>query len=431
MQDENSFNPTLINDILDKFGYDAVNYDNRLTTSKYNNIDNKYKMILNRIILYDKIRELKEREREDQEKEKSFYNLILENGKYTKKLLKIKFTKIACSGTHLAGITVKKKLYTWGLNSFGKLGLGSDSDHIKNPMLIKDINNCTNVGCGYAYTCVASGSNLYSAGAGENGRLGIGSDNNSSVFKISKWENVNEILQIVGGSVHTLILVSPGKLYSCGHKFYNGHNNKKDTLIPKLLNAFQDIMIDSVSIGHGGYHSLVLDKSGKVYSWGHNRVGQLGLGYNIDIDDNRKGTHAVTKPQLVKSLLNYNVRKVVSGWGHSLVLLWDGTILSCGRNSNGQTGHKTEDSQTNGSGYLYLSTFKKIKFFNSFNIVDIFSTGCSSYALNYKNELYAWGEIIDKDDINEKCHPEIKLTEKINLISLENNENIGDFMVTY
>ena len=32
-----------------------------------------------------------------------------------------------------------------------------------------------------------------------------------------------------------------------------------------------------ISIGPGGYHTIALSLSGRVYVWGHNRVGQLGF----------------------------------------------------------------------------------------------------------------------------------------------------------
>jgi alpha-tubulin suppressor-like RCC1 family protein len=81
---------------------------------------------------------------------------------------------------------------------------------------------------------------------------------------------------IKAGSTHTCMLAEGGRVYTCGHKDYNGHGAcaKEDLLTPRMLAL--DEPVTGVSVGPGGYHSLVVGRSGKVYSWGHNRVGQLG-----------------------------------------------------------------------------------------------------------------------------------------------------------
>jgi len=34
--------------------------------------------------------------------------------------------------------------------------------------------------------------------------------------------------------------------------------------------------VQGVSVGPGGYHTLTVTVTGRIFSWGHNRVGQLG-----------------------------------------------------------------------------------------------------------------------------------------------------------
>lgn len=53
-------------------------------------------------------------------------------------------------------------------------------------------------------------------------------------------------------------------------------------------------------VGPGGYHTIALTHSGAVYSWGHNRVGQLGYS-NTDIDPkNIEGAFFQPLPQVRK-----------------------------------------------------------------------------------------------------------------------------------
>lgn len=37
-----------------------------------------------------------------------------------------------------------------------------------------------------------------------------------------------------------------------------------------------------VAVAAGGMHTVALSQRRRVYSWGHNRVGQLGLGHHDD-----------------------------------------------------------------------------------------------------------------------------------------------------
>lgn len=79
------------------------------------------------------------------------------------------------------------------------------------------------------------------------------------------------------GSVHTCILTKEGKVYTCGKAAYVGHGTGEDCLTPTWLNKFDGAIIERVSVATGGFHSLALTSEGHLYSWGHNRVGQLGF----------------------------------------------------------------------------------------------------------------------------------------------------------
>ena len=47
-------------------------------------------------------------------------------------------------------------------------------------------------------------------------------------------------------------------------------------LVPRLLDAFGDKHVKQISVGPGGYHTIALTTDREVFTWGHNRVGQLG-----------------------------------------------------------------------------------------------------------------------------------------------------------
>lgn len=68
---------------------------------------------------------------------------------------------------------------------------------------------------------------------------------------------------------------------------------------------------------------------GKVFSWGQNRYGQLGLGLEGP---------AVQTPQTILSLTGIPFAQISAGGAHSFALSLSGAIFGWGRNKFGQLG---------------------------------------------------------------------------------------------
>ncbi len=109
-------------------------------------------------------------------------------------------------------------------------------------------------------------------------------------------------------------------------------------LDPAFEDTDGDLLLDSIdphplewdyyNVSAGSDFSLLVKTDGTVWSWGHNNVGQLGLGYN---DPDREET-----PQVL-----YGVAGVVqasAGYDHAVALQSDATLWAWGGNGNGQLG---------------------------------------------------------------------------------------------
>merc|ERR1711884_604063 len=99
---------------------------------------------------------------------------------------------------------------------------------------------------------------------------------------------------------------------------------------PVKLAALEDVQIEYVSSGPAAVHTFAITTEGKVYSWGRNEKGQLGLN---DLKDRKC-------PTLVTALDGYRVVKASPGKNHSLFLTDKGQVLSCGENIKSQCGVK-------------------------------------------------------------------------------------------
>ncbi|VVU94293.1 Regulator of chromosome condensation (RCC1) repeat [seawater metagenome] len=308
--------------------------------------------------------------------------------------LDIKVKKIKAGGNHCAFLTDDNKFFTMGSNSFGQIGNNSEESCYQEPYLHDQYDKVIHFCCGYSFTAVINNDELYSWGAGENGRLGHG---DTEDCKIPKKVNIDFIPKSVeGGSTIMIILGKDGKLYSCGQKKYSGHPNaEQDILIPKLIKFSENNRVSKIQLGHGGYHALALTKSNKLYTWGHNRVGQLGLEFlgntcdnGAESDDENSDDNVIRKPTLVKSVGNLLIKDISAGWGHSMLLTFDNQVYVCGRNRENQLGINQNICKLNINDMLYIDKFTNI---DQINIKSISAGGITSFLTDFENNLTIFG----------------------------------------
>eukprot|EP01124_Arcella_intermedia_P026949 TRINITY_DN5187_c0_g1_i10.p1 TRINITY_DN5187_c0_g1~~TRINITY_DN5187_c0_g1_i10.p1 ORF type:complete len:543 (-),score=99.74 TRINITY_DN5187_c0_g1_i10:44-1672(-) len=102
------------------------------------------------------------------------------------------------------------------------------------------------------------------------------------------------------------------------------------TFITSLLSTqFMAFVIDLMKIG--SLHALLLDSEGKVYSYGQNCWGQLGL-LKVSVKEE------IIHPQVVSLLEEHPISLIACGGNHSIALSKDGEIWVWGSNEYGQLG---------------------------------------------------------------------------------------------
>ena len=119
------------------------------------------------------------------------------------------------------------------------------------------------------------------------------------------------------------MLSSNGTCYGCGSNKHHrlGLDKEQDYLLPQKipgLVAITTVFCFLLKVACGLWHSLVLNSSGKVFSCGYNKKGELGLGHKDPVN------HFTMLPSL-EDVRAINAGKSVSGF-----ILADGKILSCG-----------------------------------------------------------------------------------------------------
>ncbi|KAM6265683.1 putative E3 ubiquitin-protein ligase HERC4 [Porphyrio hochstetteri] len=220
----------------------------------------------------------------------------------------------------------------WGNASFGQLGLGGiDEEIVLEPRKSDFFLNkrVRDVGCGLRHTVfVLDDGTVYTCGCNDLGQLG-----HEKARKRPEHVGALDAQNIVAvscGEAHTLALNDKGQVYAWGLATDGqlGLPGTEECIrVPRNIKSLSEIQIVQVACGY--YHSLALSKGSEVFSWGQNKYGQLGLGYEYKKQ---------SSPQLIKSLLGIPFAQIAAGGAHSFVLTLSGAIFGWGRNKFGQLG---------------------------------------------------------------------------------------------
>ncbi|XP_053891185.1 probable E3 ubiquitin-protein ligase HERC4 isoform X2 [Malaclemys terrapin pileata] len=227
----------------------------------------------------------------------------------------------------------------WGNASFGQLGLGGiDEEIVLEPrksdfFLNKKVQD---VGCGLRHTVfVLDDGTVYTCGCNDLGQLGH-EKSRKRPEHVGALDAQN-IVSVSCGEAHTLALNDKGQVYAWGLATDGqlGLPGTEECIrIPRNIKSLSDIQIMQVACGY--CHSLALSKGSEVYSWGQNKYGQLGIGYEFKKQ---------TSPQMIKSLLGIPFAQIAAGGAHSFVLTLSGAIFGWGRNKFGQLGLNDENDR--------------------------------------------------------------------------------------
>ncbi|MEW6447431.1 MAG: stalk domain-containing protein [Bacillota bacterium] len=240
---------------------------------------------------------------------------------------------ISAGGNHNLALDRDGTVWAWGLNVNGQLGDGTDGPgNIKSiPQKVPNLVDVVQISAGTDHSmALKKDGSVWTWGSNSRGQIGDGSGglsrHRSSPYQVKGLPEVREIA--AGGAVST-ILDRDGKVWSWG--LVNTESTNKIYFEVKPLQV--PLLDDVLSITHGPRTALKRD--GTVWNWGLNDWGQLGDG---TINEVRAGVRGGGKwpPVRVKGLAG--VKLLSAGNTHTLVLKEDGSVWAWGNNWNCQLG---------------------------------------------------------------------------------------------
>ena len=248
---------------------------------------------------------------------------------------------IACGHHHSMALTAEGDVYTWGSNQYGQLGLPACDEHENKlpegtcrlgdrtrrpfepvPKLVtqfvrwgtvldrhdaagvpvlhlngarfQEIDGGTaqmffepiranSISSGpYSSYCISTEGQVYSWGLGTSGQLGHAQDTldrvtsaTSAPFPVLALKGV-DVLSVSASQYHAAALSEAGRVYTWGSNLYGqlGLGDHKDRLEPELVAELLPYNISEVSLG--SHHSIAADDYGRTFIWGSDLQGQLG-----------------------------------------------------------------------------------------------------------------------------------------------------------
>jgi alpha-tubulin suppressor-like RCC1 family protein len=215
-------------------------------------------------------------------------------------------------------------------------------------------------------------------GWGDDGReVGVGSL--IPVTQARAIQTPEKITQIASGNNHTLALSESGKVYAWG---WNGHgqiglgenldyDSSWNYSLPAQVNIPGGRSVKYISAG--GYQSFAIATDNSIWGWGINgNYSLLGTG----------GYSSVYTPTLIRVPSGFiPVKLVTDGGRYTLVLSQAGSVIGWG--SNGNSG--------NGLGVSGQIQSPTLIFPQTASIVDIAVNGAATYVLNSSGVVYSAG----------------------------------------
>lgn len=281
---------------------------------------------------------------------------------------------MALGGGHSCATLVNNGMRCWGHNLSGQLGNGSNASSStpveptgwgSGPTGVGGGATILDFAAGDSHTCViGSGGKLFCWGSNYFGQLGLDStvDYNLAqpVRTVIAGGSPRQANSVVAGDEHTCALYAPGSAACWGHyydkkpQFITGLSNPQRIaargnqtcvleasgtvkcwrmLAPSQPNPTVVPGLSAKRIAAGRLHACAINQSDIVQCWGFNTQGQLGIGHSLPAGS---GVMTVARSGPFDAAI-----EIAAGHDHACALLASGAVECWGSNVVGQTGHPT------------------------------------------------------------------------------------------
>ncbi|KAK8916413.1 Ultraviolet-B receptor UVR8 [Platanthera zijinensis] len=271
-------------------------------------------------------------------------------------------------------------VWSFGDNSNGALGISSPLLDAYEPAKVPELPaTITAVTSGHYHSlAVNADGEVWAWGRNNEGQLGRGADAPRSTWckpeRVLGLNNV-KVKSAYASGVVSAVIGDDGSLWVWGRSKRGQLGLGKrvmEAIMPSKVEALSGQEISKVSFGWG--HVLALTRDSKLFGWGYAENGRLGKMVEVSLSSSPQFSNSYGsldssvpllkieeepvaeksmekfmpinwEPTLISELSSIDVSDVACGFDHSLILCYDGTVLSSGDNTYGQLGRDTDGSK--------------------------------------------------------------------------------------
>jgi uncharacterized repeat protein (TIGR02543 family) len=308
-----------------------------------------------------------------------------------------RFQSVSTGNRHTLAVSLSGNLYAWGENNFGQLGNGDESlSNQSSPVFIsfpglEDGERIQQAGAANSHSlALTTNGRLFGWGSNAEGQLGLGisgdseTRNTPTLIPFNMLQSGETIQSISVSTSHSFALTTNGRLFGWGRNF-NGQLGDGNSGSEANLNSPTLISISGLengetiqSVNTGVNHTTALTTLGRIFSWGNNSIGQLGSGTNVT--------------RLTPTLISLNgldngetIVNITSGTSYSFALTSNGRLYGWGLNSGGQLGDGSNTNRYNPTFIFFdgLENGEKIQMANA--------GSAQSVAVTTSGRVFVWG----------------------------------------
>ena len=295
----------------------------------------------------------------------------------------VRTVEIAGGAYHTLAVAEDGTVYAWGANYAGQLGLGATGDPVATPQAIGgplDGVAVTAVAAGDAHSlAVAEDGTVYAWGDNQAGQLGLPMSTTAEATPQAVGGPLDGVgvTAVAAGSDHSLAVAEDGTVYAWGDnqagQLGRGTITAAEAKPQAVAGSFDGVAVTAVAAGYR--HSLALTGEGRVYAWGCNEFGELGLGVTGSPE---------TLPQAPALPDGTVITQIDAGRYHSVAVTVDGAVMAWGDNMSGQLGRGTLTESE--------PSPEAVGWPNDTTVTHVAGGGAHTLAATKDGAVMAWGE---------------------------------------
>lgn len=314
-----------------------------------------------------------------------------------------KMVKIFVAQHHSCALSDDGKMYCWGYNNVGQLGTGDTNDSAV-PVQVGGVLaglTITDIGGAGDVSCAIAGGKIYCWGRNSTGATGRGttSGNSLSPGLVSTSglpaNYTATALSKSGSRARNMCAIVAGNAYCWGQNNTGavGNGNNTDQSSPVAVTraagilsgkTVTEISLDGYNDGNtNGYAHVCAVASGRVYCWGENNSGQLGIS---NTNPTRTTSQNTPTAVVTSGVLNgRTIQNVNVGVKHSCVRA-DGGVYCWGNNGSGQVGNGNNTTQ-----YVPVAVAQEPGNLTASNVISIGAGANRGCAVVVDGRTFCWG----------------------------------------